>query len=75
MVVSCVAGQPRPNVLDGGPVNESMLFADKHSYAVTLRNVFYGGDGVTALPWSQCEVFAPIGPVTMVDGLREPLEY
>ena len=47
-------------------VDVPLRFVDKQTFAVSIADAFFGGDDILSLPFTYCEVYAPVGRVTNV---------
>ena len=61
-------GQAEPNVYEGKLPHIPLYFTDKQTYSVAIDNVYVGG--VTGVPYTDCEVFMPLGLHTNVSESR-----
>ena len=61
---SALAGQKEPNVFEGTVDDYELLFKDKQTISVTIKNAYV--EGLAAIPYTDCEVYTPLGYHTEV---------
>ena len=57
-------GQEEPNVFEGSVDDFELLFKDKQTISVTIKNAYV--EGLAAIPYTDCEVYTPLGYHTEV---------
>ena len=59
-------GQPWPHLLEGEADDYPLIFKDKRIISVSIDNVYI--EGLAAIPYTDCEVYTPLGYHTEVFG-------
>ena len=60
------SGKPGPYLLEGEADDFPLIFKDKMAISVSIDNVYV--EGLSAVPYTDCEVYTPLGYHTEVYG-------
>ena len=66
-------GQAEPSVFEGTLPHIPLYFTDKQTYSAAIDNVYVGG--VAGIPYTDCEVFMPLGLHTNVRVIQISMPY